>query len=435
MSTSQTPQPTPPKRIEPPELDVRLRHGLTVAALSLLILVLLYVILREMSQILRPLFVATFLCYLIVPIHHWLVRRRIPSLVAYIIIVSALILGMYMSGRLIYAGVSQFTTELQSNVSKLESIASDLGDRWRAQWEKLTSILPTRRDDDESATSQPATASQPTGQPAVGEPVETGPSPPHRGWELVTVDQINAWTRSNLATFLGTFLSFVTGALVVAFYMVFLLIEQAGFSRRLQNAFGRQRAEYAMTVVHKINIAVARYITVKTFVSALIGVISGFILLMFNVKYAILWGVLTFFANFVPYIGSMFAVALPIALSFIQFHSDPQVPAIIAILLIVAQQLTGSFLEPRLLGERLGISPIMILLSLAFWGYLWGVPGMLLSSPLVVSIKIILENIPQTRPIAALIANVDSNDNGHAPTEETRSDPASPRGRPLSPDG
>ena len=162
-----------------------------------------------------------------------------------------------------------------------------------------------------------------------------------------------------------------------------------------------------MSVVHKINVAVAKYITVKTFVSALIGMLSGFILLMFNVQYALLWGVLTFFANFVPYIGSLFAVAVPIGLSFIQYHDDPQVPIIIAVLLIVSQQLTGSFLEPRLLGERLGISPIMILLSLAFWGYLWGVPGMILSSPLVVSIKIILENIPQTRPIARLISNVE----------------------------
>jgi predicted PurR-regulated permease PerM len=404
----QTNPPTPSSVSETPEQDARLRHGVTVAAMSLLILVLLYFMLRELSPILRPLFVATFLCYLIVPIHHWLVVRfRVPSIVAYVIIVSALLAGMYTSGQLVYVGAKQFTQELQGNVSKLEVIATDFRDWWSARWDRVAAIFPRS---DEAAEGNGTEADQlmtVTSQPVDPLDIAEAVPPARTGWELVTVDQINSWTRSNVTIFLGNFLSFGTGALVVAFYMIFLLIEQAGFPRRLQNAFGPQQAAYAMSVVHKINVAVAKYITVKTFVSALIGMLSGFILLMFNVQYALLWGVLTFFANFVPYIGSLFAVAVPIGLSFIQYHDDPQVPIIIAVLLIVSQQLTGSFLEPRLLGERLGISPIMILLSLAFWGYLWGVPGMILSSPLVVSIKIILENIPQTRPIARLISNVE----------------------------
>ena len=101
------------------------------------------------------------------------------------------------------------------------------------------------------------------------------------------------------------------------------------------------------------------------------------------------------------HVGSMVAVALPIGMSFVQFDTA-LTPIIIAAILIVAQQAVGNLLEPRMIGQRLGVSPLIILLSLAFWGFLWGVPGMILSAPLAVSIKIVLENIEQTRPIARL---------------------------------
>ncbi len=121
-------------------------------------------------------------------------------------------------------------------------------------------------------------------------------------------------------------------------------------------------------------------------------------------EYAVLWGILTFFANFVPYIGSMFAVALPILMAYVQFDSLI-LPITLLIILTTGQMVVGYLIEPRMIGRKLGVSPLMILLSLAFWGLLWGVPGMVLSAPLIVTVKIVLENIEQTRPIAMMMSS------------------------------
>ena len=388
------------------DLDVRLRHGLTVAALGLLVLVLLYVILRELTAILRPLAVAVLLCYLIVPVHRWLLRHRIPSFVSYFIIIGAVFTVIYGAGKLVLPGVTEMSRDLPSNVRKFVSWADG-----NVQWmkDRLAAMRPPGMGADESDESAEGDASgeassQPTSAPVVTRPMVGPPAPPAAsgGWELISPEQL---INTGLST-LGTFFGFFTGSLVVVFYMIFLLAEEAGFGRRLVSAFGAQRAERITHVINTINVAVARYITVKTFVSALVGGISTLILTLFGVKYAFMWGMLTFFANFVPYVGSLFAVSFPIAMSFVQFGDEPFVPIIILILLVAAQQATGSYLEPLLLGRRLGVSPLMILLSLAFWGFLWGVPGMILSAPLVVTIKIILENIESTRPIAKLISNI-----------------------------
>jgi len=204
-----------------------------------------------------------------------------------------------------------------------------------------------------------------------------------------------------LETFVGVF----TGAMVVVFYLIFLLAEVAGFNRRLSGALGPQRAEQVMDVVRKINAAISRYIAIKTFVSLLIGAFSGIVLALFGVDYAFLWGVITFLANFIPYVGSLAAVMLPIGLSLVQF-GDPWTTLLLAGILTMAQMVVGYWIEPMMIGQRLGVSPLVIVISLAFWGLLWGVPGMVLAVPLAVALKIIFEHVEATQPLARLCSDV-----------------------------
>jgi AI-2 transport protein TqsA len=368
-----------------PSRDVALRSGLTVMALSLLILVLGYLILREMTVILRPLLIAVFVCYLIVPAHRWLVRHRLPSLVSYFVIVGAFVSVMYFVGSLAFRSLSEISAELPTYVYQLEAVVDHTIDKFKTDF---------RLGDEQNATED-ATVTD-TEPPAPAPTTTRAPSPQRR---LVT-NQLISIGQTTLETFVGIF----TGALVVLFYLIFLLAEVAGFEQRLVNAFGRQRAEHAREVIGTINLAVSRYIAVKTFISLLVAGITGAVLYSFGVRYAFTWAMITFFANFIPYIGSMVAVTLPIAMSAVQF-GEPGRPFAIAVLLIVAQQATGSYLEPRIVGERLGVSPLIILLSLAFWGYLWGIPGMILSAPLAVTMKIVLENVETTKPIAKLLSN------------------------------
>jgi predicted PurR-regulated permease PerM len=119
-----------------------------------------------------------------------------------------------------------------------------------------------------------------------------------------------------------------------------------------------------------------------------------------------MWGVLIFLFNFIPYIGSLVAVSLPIVLSILQYaEEEPWKPLLIALLLLVVQRVVDNWVEPRLTGHKLGVSPLIVLLSLAFWAWLWGIVGMILAVPLTVISKIILENIRETKPLATLISN------------------------------
>lgn len=400
-----------------PEADLRLHHFLIVTAMSLLILVLLFVILRELSFILRPFLVAVFVCYLIIPAHRWLVAHKLPSMTSYVIIIGAVMSVMFVAGNMLYRGLSEMTRELPKYVIEFESRANAALDDFNEKIDRLTRKHRDDMEDEDGAQTRPLApdaeelaesppAQEPATLPAV---VTTSPTtdvldeeqPPRPYLQIISPERIGSWGRSTLQTFLG----FFTGTMVIILYMIFLLAEAASFEKRLNAAFGRDRADRAMSVVRTINSAISRYISVKTLVSALIGIISGTVLALFGVKFALMWGILTFFANFIPYIGSLAAVSMPIGLSYVQF-SDPWTTIIIGVILITAQVVTGNVLEPVMVGHRLGVSPLLILLSLAFWGFLWGIPGMILSAPLAVTIKIVMENIGPTRNVAKLFSDV-----------------------------
>ncbi len=145
------------------------------------------------------------------------------------------------------------------------------------------------------------------------------------------------------------------------------------------------------TTFKHITEQVQKYIATKFLINLSSGILFTIILLLFGVEYAIVWGALSFLFNFIPNIGSIFSVVLPSLMSLIQYGSFGYT-AIILIVLIVVQNLIGNIIEPKIFGDRLGINPIVILISLLFWGYTWGVVGMFMSVPLTAIIKITISN-------------------------------------------
>ena len=134
---------------------------------------------------------------------------------------------------------------------------------------------------------------------------------------------------------------------------------------------------------------VQKYISTKFFISLLSGTAAGFILWMFDVKFFIVWAVLTALLNFIPNIGSTIAVILPAIMTLVQFESFGYALLVSAIIIVV-QNIIGNFLEPKIFGDSLGINPLVILLSLLLWGYIWGIVGMFIAVPITAVIKIIL---------------------------------------------
>jgi predicted PurR-regulated permease PerM len=339
------------------------RHRLHVVTLSVLLVVLLFHMARELQAILQPLFIAFFLAYLILPAHALLVRGGLSPRLAYAIFITALLLGLFYLGRLIYGNVEQATVRLPHYERRLQQITDD-----------VIAQMPWQRDDVTAFFTELPIASE----------------------------QVLAAVRATL----GRFLDFFTWLAVTLVYLIFVIAETVTFPKRVVQAFGEGQGARFLGIITSINQAIAQYIAVKTFMSVVAGVLSAVVLGLFGVDFYLMWGMLIFLLNYIPYLGSLVAVALPILLSFVQLE-EVWKSVVIAVLLIAIQQAIGTVVEPRMAGQRLGVSPLLILLSLAFWGLVWGVVGMILAVPLLVTLKIVLDNIPETKPLATLMSNVE----------------------------
>ncbi len=133
------------------------------------------------------------------------------------------------------------------------------------------------------------------------------------------------------------------------------------------------------------------YIAAKFLISLLTGSLVGVILWLFGVDFAIVWAVLTFLLNFIPNIGSVIAVILPALMTLVQFESFGYT-LLVSLIIVAVQNIIGNIIEPKIMGNRLGLNPLVILLSLLVWGYIWGIMGMFLSVPLTAIVKIAISN-------------------------------------------
>lgn len=207
-----------------------------------------------------------------------------------------------------------------------------------------------------------------------------------------------------LQDFGRTIRSLVSSTGIIIVYLIFLLLEQRTFSNKIKAIIqNRAKQKDAFELIDKMRADVRTYVAIKVLTSATTGILSFIVLNFVGVDFASFWAVLIFLLNFIPTIGSIIATAFPSVLTLVQF--DTLGPFIITISILSAIQFCiGSLIEPKLMGNRLNLSPIVILLSLGLWGSVWGIPGMFLCVPITVIAMIICSYFPTTRPIAVLLS-------------------------------
>ena len=210
--------------------------------------------------------------------------------------------------------------------------------------------------------------------------------------------------RAYLQDFGRTVRTLVSSTGIIIVYLIFLLLEQRTFSNKIKAIIrDRQKQKDAFELIDKIRSDIRTYVAIKVLTSATTGVLSFLVLNMVGVDFASFWAVLIFLLNFIPTIGSIIATIFPSALTLVQF--DTIGPFILTISILSAIQFAiGSLVEPKLMGNRLNLSPIVILLSLGLWGSIWGIPGMFLGVPITVIMMIVCSYFPGTRPIAVLLS-------------------------------
>ena len=346
-----------------PEAGLRFDRQLGNAAKALLIVAVAVYLLQTFALVLQQLCTAALIGYLIVPAHHWLVRHRISPLLSSVVMIVVTLACFSVLGNMIYSSVEDLSGKIPGYQDNLINLIH-----------RATARVPGL---DVGGIEKAVRGELPVFQSSFG----------------------------MLRTALGSLFGFLSQGVVVLVYLIFLLAEQATVQQRILNAFGTEGSPQIMAIVGRINASITQYLAVKTCMGLIAGFLTWLVLSLFGVDYAVLWGVLAFLLNYIPYLGSMVATVLPVLLALVQL-GDLWQPLVILAALLLMQNAIGYAIEPRIAGKRLNLSPLVIILSLAFWGSLWGIVGMILAVPLVVVIKTVLENIPATKPIAVLLSNV-----------------------------
>lgn len=243
------------------------------------------------------------------------------------------------------------------------------------------------------------------------------------------VDQLRATALSMINPLLsqvGGAVGGITGNSVTIFlYTAFMLLERGRIFKKI-NLLSQDPAQRRAVneTIADIASLVRQYITVKTVTNLIVAAVSYFIMALIGVDFAGFWALLIFAFNFIPIVGAVSAISLPVILLLVQPEGGGVQKALLALALLVgAEQTMSSAVEPRLIGKSLNLSPLVILLSLAIWGTLWGFAGLLLAVPITVTIMIILTQFESTRPISILLS--DSGEIApikHAPIEPSQVD-------------
>jgi predicted PurR-regulated permease PerM len=213
----------------------------------------------------------------------------------------------------------------------------------------------------------------------------------------ISLQRLAASLMASVGSILVTFV-------VVFLYATFLLIERRSFDAKLANlSDDPQRVARVRDVIGAINRRIGSYLALKTLLSLLLGAVSYAVMRLYRLEFAALWAVLTFFLNFVPYVGSVLGVLLPGLMALVQFPDwGPIVGLLLA--LTAVQFVIGNFLDPMVMGNSLNLSPFAILISLALWSELWGIPGAFLAVPITAIVTIVFSEFPGTRPVAVLLS-------------------------------
>lgn len=332
----------------------------SVASSVVLLIFLFGLLLRLAKPVFFPFFLAIFFYFILSPALALLLRFKIPkALAVFLVIVTAFFL-LYLLGVLFYTSGRGFADSLPDYAQRMNLVFSSIAEKFhfsRFNWDPWL-------------------------------------------WSksLDAGKVANFFLRSMNQVF-----SFFSTFVLIFVFLIFMLAGRGKLKAKVDRSFSHQRAIKINQIIEKIDRQVQKYLIIKTGISFLSGTVTMIVLLAFGVDFAVLFGFLTFLLNFIPSLGSISSIGLASLIAAFQYGSI--FPALWILLLLVAiDAVISNFLEPKLMGQGLGLSPLVVLFSLFFWGWLWGIPGMILAVPIMAIIKIVCANVPDLVPVAEIMS-------------------------------
>ncbi len=332
------------------------RYLLTFASLIVVIAGL-----RAADAIIIPILLAVFIAVLSLPLLHALQRWGLPRILAVVATVLADIAILSAVGFLVVRSVDEFTGQLPGYQATLEQATSSV-----VQW------ISER-----------------------GGPIEAG--------DFLDAERIVGLVGGAVTRVAAV----LQNALLVILISVFILFEATALPAKLRLAFGEGGDRFDRWI--RTAKDVQHYLGIKTVVGVVKGILTGFLVAFFDIDFPVFWALCAFFLHYIPSIGSIVAAIPPVLIALVQF--GPGAAAGVAVGYLVIDTVLGNMIEPALMGRRFGLSVLVVFMSLLFWGWVWGPVGMLLSVPLTIIVKIVLENTEDLRWLAILL--------GTGPTDAT----------------
>jgi predicted PurR-regulated permease PerM len=313
---------------------------------------------RAAAELLVPLLVSGFLALICGPALVWLRRKGVPSGLAVALIVLGLVGIGTGVGLLVGSSINDFYQALPEYQERIQEQSRSL----MVWFENLGLAVPDT---------------------LLSDVIQPG-----------AVMQLAAGLLSGVG-------GLVTDTLIIVLMVVFLLLEASSFSAKIRAAVGDPSARYPQfdTITQNVN----RYLAIKTWVSLATGLIAGVWVAVLGVDFAVLWGLLAFLLNYIPNIGSVIAGIPPVLLALVQFGAGKALLVLAGY--VVINNVLGNVVEPRFLGRSLGLSTLVVFVSLVFWQWVLGPVGMLLSVPLTMTLKIALESHEDTHWLAILLGS------------------------------
>ena len=362
---------------------------------SVIGLVVIFAVLKELQHIFIPLVISCFLFFLFQPLNEYLEKKKIPYYVAIFIDLVIMIGLIWGISSILIESFSRFGAEIFIYEKKLNNIISDT-----AMSIGLRDPLFTEFD-----------------LSKILEDLDYG-------------DMAGSFFTSTFSIFSSTFfVLFFFIFISIGYENVYIVIKKRYVNKKVTKSMKKikkdakkeeaevlpeidmeelklEREKELETTFRDITSQVQRYISIKFLISLLTGVVAGILLWLFGVDFFIVWAVITILLNFIPNIGSTIAVILPALMTLVQFESFGYAIVVTAVLVSI-QTAIGNGLEPKVFGDRLGLNPIVILFALLLWGYVWGIVGMFLSVPLTSVAQIIMSrsNSPNLWFISELMKN------------------------------
>jgi len=310
---------------------------------------------KSASDVLVPFLLSLFIAIILSPSYNYIKSKKVPEGIALLLVIGLFLVFLALVGKLIGTSVADFSANTDVYASKLTSHYTDIANY-------ALSIGVTLPIDDFS----------------------------------------NVFNSKRIMTFGTTILqgmgSMFTNGFVIILTVVFMLLESGHFVNKIDFADGNKD-----TILHikEISTKIKHYMVLKALISLLTGFIVWIALLLVGTDYAFLWAVLAFMFNFIPNIGSIIAAVPAVLITLVQLGSVSA--AIVTLVYVSVNVIIGSIIEPKVMGKGLGLSTLIVFLSLLFWGWLLGMVGMLLSIPLTIMAKIAFDAHENTKWLAVLL--------------------------------